>query len=206
MKKLISLILVSALLFSLSFTIFAASNDGSSKENAVIFTADSFNMASLAKGKTLWYCYDKASLADEGIFNQILSANCSYEYSINIEGVSTDPDENGFVNVEIEDEDQDGKYYFSITNKATRKISVFISFESVKQYERTYVSLTTGDNLLSFDVAAPTAVYDFCLADFDGEAGSYAFTVKDTDGNVIESALLGDWGSIGAPSDMTGDA
>ena len=219
MKKIVSLILVSALLLSLSINVFAA-KEGSSIDNPVVFTSDSFNMATLAKGETLWFCYDNASLVDNGEFARILSSNCQYAYTINFNSVDYTSDENGFLNMRIEDDDHDGKYYFSITNNATRKINVFINFEAVPTYVLTGVNIVVGDNNITYDSSAPAALYSFStgnvdVTDVDGNivstiegpgAGEYVFTVKDSNGNKIDGVLLGNWGTVGFPNDITGDA
>ncbi len=209
MKKILSIILVSVLMLNLSFTVFAA-NNGSSQANAIVFTKESFSefgtyQASLKKGETLWYCFENTSLIDEGIFSQLLNCSCSYEYTVNADSTQYIADEAGFVSVRLEDTDRDGKYYFSITNNSTRKISVFVSLENLKEYERTYIGLNVGDNEITVNTEVPTNIYDFCPEEVGAEAGLYKFTVKDMSGNVIDDALLGNWGSIGAPSDLTGD-
>lgn len=209
MKRILSIILVTVLVMNLSFTVLAA-NNGLSQANAIVFTEESFSsfgsyQATLKKGETLWYCFENTSLVDDGIVSQVLNCSCSYEYTVNVDSTQYIADEAGFVSVRVEDTDRDGKYYFSITNNSTRKISVFVSLENLKEYERTYISLNVGDNNITVNTQVPTNIYDFCPAEVGAEAGLYKFTVKDMSGNVIDDALLGNWGSIGAPSDLTGD-
>ncbi|MBR6650716.1 MAG: hypothetical protein IKL36_04810, partial [Clostridia bacterium] len=160
----------------------------------------------LKKGQTLWYCYDDASLISEGVFSQLFHASCSYNYTVTIDSTTYERDESGFINAKLLDEDKDGKYYFSVTNTSARKVSVFVSLEKEKLYDFGNVSLNIGDNEIEVNTEFPTIIYDFCPADVEAEAGLYKFTVKDMAGNIIEDALLGNWGSIGAPADQTGDA
>ncbi len=228
MKKVLSVIMVLAFVVSLSLTAFAAATDGTSASNAITIDDKSLFVATVDSGKTVWYVYEDMFLPMFGTYAQMINVSAPVsEYSVT-DGVETvAADENGFANFRYEDKNSSGKYVFAITNNSEFEEKFYVSFSDALEHVFTGVDLEVGDNYITVDTSAPTALYSFSAGDvyvydsfgdpvFDDNgdpvvikgqgAGTYEISVRDKNGDLIEGALIGDWGTVGYPFDVTGDA
>ncbi len=207
---------------------------GSSENNPIIF-GESTYIAEVPAGETIWYMYDNMFLPMFGTYAQNLNVvgtnepeadEATYSVSYGVADAETgvpnvvEADPDGYVNINMEDRARQGKYIFAITNNSEYEDVCYITFTDVPVYVLTDINLEVGDNTVALDATAPTIIYNFSsgnvnIYDIDGNivdtivgagAGTYLFTVKDTDGNIIEDALLSNWGTVGYPQDLTGDS
>lgn len=225
MKKIVSLILVSLMLLSLAVPAFAANE---TREDAMIKTESTWKESFVKNGRTIWYTYSNPEHVTNYEFSQELTVKgvSDSEFSITYgpEGNTVTETSNGAgsMTVIIEDDDKDGNYTFAVSNiSGGRSVNFTITLTPivVEQYFYTGINLSVGDNELAYDSTAANTLYSFHpggyeVYDDDGNiistvegpgTGTYKFTVKDKNGEVVEGALIGDWNNIGYPMDMTGE-
>lgn len=165
------------------------STPGSSKENAIDITNNSFQ--SIEGGATVWFVYDDTADAANGIYSQLLNISSSAAYTAMYEGNKLTVDADGYVNCEIES--ANGKYYIVITNNSGDKEFFSITVEDKPQYVMSEDALYVGDNNITLDPSAKYTLWEFEPT----ETGTYVFFISNT------NALIGNWGSSWYPQDMT---
>ena len=147
----------------------------------------------IGAGKTVWYLFDNyQNMVDNGVYSMMLHISCSTAYSVTYAGEELTVDESGFVNFEMKDTEQTGKYLFSITNNYTEEKFFSISVKERPIYFNTGLSLNLGSNRnLQLDTTYAYTLYEFSPE----KTGIYQIRV--TQGQV------GNWGTPFNPVDLS---
>jgi len=190
--------------------------------------------AKVGAGKTVYFMYDDMFLPMFGTYAQRLnivgngdtryvegnaSYNVGFTAQVFCDGMTpkvVNADPYGFVNTIMTDDYGTGKYVIGITNNSSSDVTYYVTLEDAPVYEFAGVFVELGDNTVSLNTSAPTIIYEFNTGDsYDGDGnllvdgpdeGIYVITIKDTAGNVIDTALVANWGNIGYPQDLTGES
>lgn len=189
MKKWISILCIVLLLCSAVTVAVSAAGTGT-KEDPVVFTAPDFNMVKIPAGETYYVSFvETADMAKRQI-----SVNSSTDkaagYTVTVGDTAQDSDADGYCNI-VTTPDENNAYVLSITNKAAKQATFFVSFYAVSPYSLSDTPLYLGEN------AVVTGTADTTLYVFDAEeTGIYEVVVDN------ENAILSYWN--GSPAFVSG--
>ena len=158
MKKIVSILCVTLLLFSAATLAVSAAGTGT-QEDPIVFTGKDFNMMKVPAGATYY-----ASFTDTtGAAKRQISINSTTDkaagFVLTYGDATQASDADGYCNL-VAEPDANGTYLLSITNNSTKQATFFLSFYDIAPYQISDTFLYIGENVVS-TLMADTTIFVF---------------------------------------------
>jgi len=158
MKRMISILCVALLLCSAMPLSVSAAGTGT-QDDPIVCSGLNFNMVKVPAGATYYVTFTDTS----GAAKRQISINSTTDkeagYSVVYGNATENSDENGYCNM-IVAPDNNGTYFFTITNNSTKQATYFVNFYDVSPYEISDTYLFEGENAVT-TLQADTTLYVF---------------------------------------------